>query len=48
MKYYGICTNQKENKLIINTGDISENNKKKFIELLDGFQELDFIFYHQQ
>lgn len=43
MKYYGICTNQKENKLIINTGDISENNKKKFIELLDGFQDIDFI-----
>lgn len=43
MKYYGICTDQENNKLVINTGDISEYNKSRFIELLDGFSNIEFV-----
>lgn len=43
MKYYGICTDQENNKLVINTGDISEYNKNRFIELLDGFNNIEFV-----
>lgn len=43
MKYYGICTDQERNILVINTGDVSESNKNRFIELLDGFDSIEFI-----
>lgn len=43
MKYYGICTDQEKNKLVINTGDVSDANKNKFIDLLDGFENIEFV-----
>lgn len=43
MKYYGICTDQERNKLVINTGNISQSNKQRFIDLLDGFDNIEFI-----